>query len=285
MIDLRIDVPGIGSSLLIAFGTLGIFFVGNDIIIALSNNCGDNCPQAGNVGTIIAAASAILFPFIVLLLERDSDSSSNGLPTSEVFFYHSRIYPVGVSLITQLGIICFSFHNISERVLGVASVILAAIPFVRLTTVVLIDSVRSEAEAALINVKVNSELLKSARYRRGLHATRIRSDEASQVKYVPFSFVGEGNERVDIVAPTSGEVDDIDWDQLDRIGLNLKSALGFSLAEQLSGTQGGGIPTTPKPDATISVRASEGSTVTKFKSILAFMDLPKNVEKKNTIHL
>jgi hypothetical protein len=156
------------------------------------------------------AATAVLFPLVILIMDGSKDDRPGVFSSSEVLLRYAYAFPISVMLLSILGISAFRMNYYWMRLTVVFAVVLAAVALLRLLNIIFVPKAWRTTEEKLLKTQARDAIAEIAVQRAGMIATinALKPLDAHVTSY--FSTLGKGDfEERQILAKRVGRVTEI----------------------------------------------------------------------------
>lgn len=277
-----LQYPKLLPTLVIAVWFIALFLLGDQLVQLL-------WPSPKDVGisdylALSVAATAVLFPLVILIMDGSKDDRPGVFSTSEVLLRYAYAFPISVMLLSILGLSAFRMNYYWMRVTVVLAVILAAIALLRLLNVIFGPKAWRKTEEKLLKTQARDAIAEIAYQRAGMIGT-VRNLKGLE-PYITNFFGTFGKEEYlehKVTAGREGRIRRVDASAL-------SGAIKVLIPEEnLAQTQQGDTAPTqedkPKVNSNFQVviRANEGEIVEKPDEELALFRYKKGTLDENQI--
>jgi hypothetical protein len=185
----------------------------------------------GSVVTIQTGVVAILFPLLILILDKEA-TSEGPVRTHEALLSHALAFPVSIFLLTFLLYFVLGRHHDVAVILAVASVAMTMFVVFRLLEATFSVSVRQSIDTSILKLKVAdvtaSDIATRVAFKETKDALDARKD---RLEFAPYLLSGLGRRQEDefiyvIESHQSGVVESIDLQKLWNLAGEIRSYLG-----------------------------------------------------------
>lgn len=210
-----------------------VFLVLLSIILALDLWLSRSLPNTifcklDNLLAITIAASSILFPLILLVLQRDS-SGEQIVPFYEILLVHSFAFPASVCLLSSIGFFIIVKSPATLSIIAIFSLLVAGLVLYKLFRVVIMPGIRWDAEENILKGQtriLTSDIL-SHRSKVKEFSKTIKDRYSKLVDFFPYSaFSDKSLETLKVPSKKVGIVKKV---QVTRIVKFLKKELNIDL--------------------------------------------------------